>query len=146
MSVMRYILWNETDIMVNFMWRHSTILIQSSSAKNHFPYLNNCRYAGRLSINQGCRFFRLLSEFWLFQTFRLFFFFPLLSFVPPVHVLYTCVTTMRVNWWLSGQFWLRKALASRGLRPLQPPPGRCPWTPLGLCPQTPRPTIISYFF
>ena len=73
------------------------------------------------------------------------------SFFPRACIV--CVTTMRVNWWLSGQFWLRKsssfkalalasdwekALASRGLCPLEPPPGRCPWNPLGALPPDPR--------
>ena len=49
------------------------------------------------SCGSGMPFFRHLSEFRLFPTFRLFspFFFRACS---------VCVTTMRVNWWLSGQF------------------------------------------
>ena len=49
-----------------------------------------------------------------------------------------CVTTMRVNWWLSGQFWLRKSSSFKGLCPLGPPPGRWPWTPLGALHPDPR--------
>ena len=40
-----------------------------------------------------------------------------------------CVTTMRVNWWLSGQFWLRKSSSFKGASPLGPDH-----------------TILSYFF
>ena len=83
-------------------------------------------YAGRVSnwldiLYTGMPFFRL------FTTFRLFFFFFC------VCACIVCVTTMRVNWWLFGQFWLRKALAAPGPH----------W---GLCPQTPDHTILSYFF
>ena len=43
---------------------------------------------------------------------------------------------------LSSLF-LSKASASRGLRPLAPPPGLCSWTPLGAAP--PDPCLFSDF-
>ena len=78
---------------------------------------------------QGCRF----SDFFRPSDFFFFFFFFCACIV--------CVTTMRANWWLSGQFWLRKSFA-----PLNPQRGAAPGPRWGLCPQTPGPRILSYFF
>ena len=73
------------------------------------------------------------------------FFFP----PSPVHVL-VCVMTMRVNWWLSGQFWLRKSSSfCQKVEVIYTISHRhFPSNPLtmGLCPQTPGPRILSYFF
>ena len=59
---------------------------------------------------------------------------PFFSFPPPPRacIVHVCVTTMRVNWWLSGQFWLRKSSS------LDPHWGAAPGPRWGLCPPNPR--------
>ena len=73
-------------------------LIQSwfSLATSHVP-----------SQSRGCRF----SDFFRPSDFFFSFLFSLLPPPPPPppRACIVCVTTMRVNWWLSGQFWLRKS-------------------------------------
>ena len=58
-------------------------------------------------ILQGCRFsdFFRRSDFFFFSLFSP----PPLFFQCFLCACSVCVTTMRVNWWLSGQFWLRKS-------------------------------------
>ena len=93
---------------------------------------------------QGCRFsdFCRNSDFFFFPFFFLFFF---VSFPPCMYCIH--VTTMRVNWWLSGQFWLRKSSSFKGPSPPWTPTRALPLDPAGgSAPQTPGQTIISYFF
>ena len=84
----------------------------------------------------GMPFFRLLSEFFSF-----------LFFSPPPPPFFraciVCVTTMRVNWWLSGQFWLRKSSSFKGASPPSTPTGVLPLDPAGG--SAPRPPITRYF-
>ena len=86
------------------------------------------------------------AVFRLFPTFRLFppLFFPLLFFPSFfVHVYCMCITTMRVNWWLSGQFWLRKRSSFKGASPTWTPTRALPLDPDGG--YAPRPPITWYF-
>ena len=85
-------------------------------------------------------FFRLLSEFRLFPTFQLFFFFFFCACI-------VCVTTMRVNWWLSGQFWLRKSSSSsprKSSSPWTPTQGAAPGPRWGLCPRSPDTFLLFW--
>ena len=91
--------------------------------------LNGLLFRG--SHKQGCRFsdFCRNSDFFRRSDF--------LCVCVCVCACIVCVTNMRVNWWLSGQFWMRKSSSFRGLCPLGPPLGRCPWNPLGALPPDP---------
>ena len=61
--------------------------------------------------------------------------------LPPC--MYICVTTMRVNWWLSGQFWLRKSSSFKGASPSWTPTRALPLDPAGG--SAPRPPVPGYF-
>ena len=80
--------------------------------------IQRCRFS---DFSQNSDFFRR-SDFFS-PPFFFFFFLCVCACI-------VCVTTMRVNWWLSGQFWLRKSSSLKGPLP--------PWTPTGRCPQTPH--------
>ena len=82
-----------------------------------------------------------------FSDLPTFFFFFLFFLLPVhVHVLY-CVTTMRVNWWLSGQFWLRKSSSFKGASPPSTPTRVLPLDPArGSAPRPPVPGYFPTFF
>ena len=74
-----------------------------------------------------------------------FLFFPLPPPPPPPRACIVCVTTMRVNWWLSGQFWLRKSSSFKGALPAWTPTRALPLDPAGGSAPRPPDTFLLFW-
>ena len=92
-------------------------------------------------IYQGCRFSDFCRNSDFFRPSDFFFLSP--PPPPPPGACIVCVTTMRANWWLSGQFWLRKSSSFKGALPPWTPTRPLPLDPAGC--SAPRPPVPGYF-
>ena len=86
--------WSGSACVIFSFWYKKYILKEQSS------YII-LKFRSIKRIIQGCRFSDFCRNSDFLRPSDFFFFFSRACIV--------CVTTMRVNWWLSGQFWLRKS-------------------------------------